>query len=467
MGSKMTRGRKFAALLAPRALRLLLWRRVVMVVLVGLLVLMLVAASVLSVPSVPSVPTAAGMAMGGAARTIAAESSSARARVLALGANLEVNPADADSAVSAVSTAVQASSPVDAGALRLTWASGEPQRGQPRFGSLDQAASAWATQGKNIALIIAFADESGGGYDGGGGDGGGGCQGTGFLPAWEVARIPTLCDRDMNTVIPDYFDATFQRDFLAFVQVVAAHVAASSYASHLLYVRIGVGLAGEGFPLMPCPPGGAPCDAGTSDLSQLVAWGYSPHRWAQWQERMLTRYRALFGFTRVVYPMGDYGTDSVTHRLVDVEVAEWAADRGFALGAQGLAPTPTYSSYAGIGSVVSYVRRHDPQTFIQFQTVHALRQSVTATCDLVCVARGDIANAERLDARSIEWYHEDATNPALSPLLAAWQEHVATASPLRGSGQLAQGLARSTRCADGRLPTTGWSICPPWSRWSH
>jgi hypothetical protein len=330
----------------------------------------------------------------------------------ALGANIDVNFSGAGSAAALANPAVGAV------AIPLDWASIEPRSGQLRFATLDQTAAAWTAQGKNFILIVRFANESGGGAHG--------CSGTGFLPAWEVARIPTYCDSDMNMVIPDYFDPTFQSDFLAYVRAIAAHVGASSYRSHLLYVRIGLGLAGEGFPVMPCPAG-VWCDSKTTDLSQLVAWGYSTHAWARWQEQMLLHYRALFAFTctRVIYPMGDYGVDGVTHQLVDVEVAEWAANHGFGLGAQGLVPSPTYSSYAGIGTIVTYVRAHDPQTLIQFQTWSSLQQSATTLYDVTCVALGDIVNAEQLGAQSIEWYDTDATNPDLLALLAAWQQYVA------------------------------------------
>lgn len=298
---------------------------------------------------------------------------------------------------------------VDGVVINLNWASVQPTQGVYNFAPLDQMMNAWGQASKHFVFVVRYANESGS------------TSATScnvahqYLPAWEVARIPHFCDTDRGVIIPDYFDALFQHDLLTYVQAIATHVAASAYRANLLYVRIGVGLAGEGIPLMGwnCAPGDPTCNYADfqADLSQLVAYGYSPQQWEAWQERMLAAYQQAFASTTVIYPINVLGINPITGKPIQMDVAFWAAAHGFGMGVEGLRPVPH-----PYGNILPYIMQHYPNTYLQFQTIW----SVGSYSEM----QGDIQTASGAGARSVEWYESDITTASFQPLFQQWQQSV-------------------------------------------
>ena len=210
--------------------------------------------------------------------------------------------------------------------INLAWSEWNRQQGKLNFAPLDAEMRDWAQAGKQFILIVRYANEVTT-------NGAGGCVlSEQYLPTWEIARIPHFCDSDPDSIIPDYFNATFQADLQTFVQAIATHVSSSPYRNHLAYVRVGVGLAGEGFFLTYDQNGF------DSAKARLVAWGYSPIAWKNWQEAMLTTFQKAFLYSTVIYPIVKLDTDPTTGDPVQMEVAYWAAAHGMGVGAQGLVP---------------------------------------------------------------------------------------------------------------------------------
>ena len=285
--------------------------------------------------------------------------------------------------------------------INLNWVAVEPQQGKFQFGPLDKEIADWASHGKKYTLIVRYVSEEGTTT--------GDCSGTQFMPAWEIARIPHFCDRDLGTIIPDYFDPTFQSDVQAFVKAIADHVAQSRYKDQLSYARVGVGLAGEGFFLT--------YQQAHFDTykTKLVSWGYSPTAWKIWQEQMMSYYKSVFPYTTVIYPIVQLDTDPTTNMPVQMEVAYWAAAQGIGVGEQGLVPNYP-SNYAEIKTILTYIQSNYPNTYIQFQTV-----SDVSGEDAI---QGDIQTAYQLGARSIEWYGKDAVNQSYQSDFQQWQQMV-------------------------------------------
>lgn len=277
--------------------------------------------------------------------------------------------------------------------VNMTWAWVEPQQGVFNWAPVDKEIAAWAGKGKKVTLVVRYINEGNSGID---------CTGFQYMPSWEIARIPHFCDIDQGTIIPDYFDSTFQANLKAYVRAIADHFSQSPFKGNLLYVRIGLGQGGEGFPLK---SGG---DYQT-DRNQLIAWGYSPQNWAAWQKGMLSFYKNAFSYTTIIYPVNGLDTDPTTGEPVQIEVAIWAAALGMGVGQQGLTP----GEYV---PVFSYVRLHYPSAFIQFQPGAPVSGSSTV--------QGDIQTANQYDAQFIEWYSQDATNPSYQSLLQQWQQMV-------------------------------------------
>lgn len=316
-------------------------------------------------------------------------------------ANIDFEPI---SSYGTYNPAVLADPNIGAVDINMNWFSVEPQQGIFNFAPADTEAAAWARQGKKFTLIVRYINEAGDQHLD--------CNGEQFLPSWEISRVQNFCDTDKGTIIPDYFDPTFKADLKAYVQAIADHFAQSPYRDSLAYVRVGVGLAGEGFYLMPCEE--APCDFAT-DKAQLVSWGYSPVAWKNWQEELMSYYQMAFSYATVIYPIVQLDTDPTTGLPVQMEVAYWAAANAMGVGEQGLVPSYPYN-YAQIKTILASIQLRYPNTYIQFQT----DGPVTSPGDV----QGDIQTANQFGARSIEWFSNDAVNPSYQSPFQQWQQMV-------------------------------------------
>jgi hypothetical protein len=278
--------------------------------------------------------------------------------------------------------------------INMNWAQIEPQQGIFNFDPADREAAAWAAKGKSFNLIVRYINEGSPSTD---------CSRAQLLPAWEISRIRHFCDADQGTLIPDYFNQTFKQDLKSYVNAIADHFAKSPAQNRLLYVRIGVGEGGEGFPYM------ASGDYAV-DRQQLISYGYSPSAWAMWQEEMMTYYQAAFSYATVIYPLNGLDTDPRVGKPVQVEVAAWAASRGMGLGQQGLEP-------GSDSFIFQSLRARYPKMYIQYQTIAAIGGGAPEV-------QQDIQAADKNGACFIEWYTQDAINPAYQAIFAQWQQMV-------------------------------------------
>jgi hypothetical protein len=277
--------------------------------------------------------------------------------------------------------------------INLDWRAVETSPGTFDWGPLDSEATAWANAGKHIVLVVRAANETGGGCSAGVGQ---------MLPGWEitalhnaVGSVGTFCDQALDSLVPDWFSATFQSDFQAFINALGAHVSAEPYYSAISYVRIGVGLGGEGFYLYPQ-------NGYSADKSWMESnWGYTPQAWENFQETMLSAYRAAFPApVQVIYPL-DPQDDLAPNDPVDLAVAEWATNSGgIGVGEECLPPEGLNSAFT---SILSWVRANHPGTYIQFQ---ACGPTATASDEL-----GIIQAAEDYGAKTIEWYESSIVSP--------------------------------------------------------
>jgi hypothetical protein len=292
--------------------------------------------------------------------------------------------------------------------INVDWRYGETSLGRFNWAPLDRTATTWADAGKHVALVVRAANEIGGG-----------CSATGWgqmLPGWEITalhkslgRIGTFCDKDVNGLVPDWFSATFQSDWRAFIRALGAHVSAKSYYSSISYVRIGVGLGGEGFALMPQRAGNRNFSADQSWME--THWHYSTRAWQNFQETMLAVYDAAFPSpVPVIYPLDDFtprDTENAT-------VAKWATSQGgIGIGEECLPPGGLNASF---GAIDRWVRDNHPNAYIQFQTCG---QTTTARAE-----QGIIKAAEGYGAKSIEWYQSTIARPPSDSAMTAYQAWV-------------------------------------------
>ena len=278
--------------------------------------------------------------------------------------------------------------------INVGWNAAEPSRGSYNWTPLDNEASAWAAEGKHVAIVVRFASEV---------DRGGTCT-DGFLPAWEASRIPIYCDSDVPDIIPDYFNSTFQADFGAFVTALGDHLKSASYKDNISYIRIGVGLAAEGFDLM---RKGRNPDVSTDVAYITKNWGYTPAKWEAWQEQMLSSYQAAMpSGIPILYPIVKQDTDPGTGNPVDLDVAEWWLRQGGGLGQENLPPGGFGNpGYADFGAISMYMKAYYPSAYVEFQSEDGLSSSGVSQ---------SIATAESYGARSIEWYEDEAISPTFN-----------------------------------------------------
>jgi hypothetical protein len=292
--------------------------------------------------------------------------------------------------------------------INLDWRYVEPSPGTFNWAPLDRTATAWANAGKHVALVVRAADEIGGG-----------CSATGWgqmLPGWEInalhnalGRVGTFCDKGVNGLVPDWFSGTFQSDFRALISALGAHVSRQPYYRSISYVRIAVGLGGEGFYLMPGQNGYS------ADKSWMEThWHYTPRAWENFQEGMLAAYRAAFpSAVQLIYPL-DPQDDLSPNNQVDVAVAKWATNYGgIGIGAECLPPAGLDPSMTTIDR---WVRANHPNAYIQFQTCG---QTGSASAE-----HGIIKAAESYGAKSIEWYQNTIVRPPSESNMTAYQTWV-------------------------------------------
>jgi hypothetical protein len=284
----------------------------------------------------------------------------------------------------------------------MNWSNVERTQGSYNWAPLNNELAAWANAGKRVVIAVRFANE----------------VGTGMMPSWEQARIPTFSDAVENSVIPDYFSPTFQSDWKAFVGALGAQLQASPYKSAISYVRIATGLGGESWPLMP--------KSYSTYMPQLKAWGYTPAAWEAWQKSMLSYYYSVLpSGVHDIYSIVKLDTNPSTGNPIQLDVAEWAtATFGFGVGEESI-PSGSFGSGAGwadINTICDWVHANHPNAYIQFQTAGPLSSTSEEN--------GIISNAEAHWARSIEWYESGVIDSAYQSGFDAFQSWVNSTSLL-------------------------------------
>jgi hypothetical protein len=285
--------------------------------------------------------------------------------------------------------------------INMNWSNVERTQGNYNWTPLNNELAAWSKAGKRVAIAVRFTAEVGGA----------GTTRT-MLPGWEQARIPTFVDTTLNSIIPDYFNATFQSDWKAFVGALGAQLQASPYKGAISYVRIATGLGGESWPVMP--------RSYSADMPRLKAWGYTPAAWEAWQKDMLSYYYSVLpSGVHDIYSIVKLDTNPSTGNPIQLDVAKWAtANYGFGVGEEAI-PSGSFGSGAGwadINTICDWVHANYPNAYIQFQTAGPLSSTAEEN--------GIINNAEAHWARSIEWYESGVTNSADQPGFDAFQNWV-------------------------------------------
>jgi hypothetical protein len=314
--------------------------------------------------------------------------------------------------------------------------------------------SDWSSVGKHCVLILRYTLEENAGF--GPVDG---------LPSWvasDMGVLPAenaphgsinnsfLADYDSAGIVPNVFNSTFQtywQDFIGYLgQYLTSLTVAGggtlltqTWVDCISYIRVAMGLGGEGFAIMPSGPNGnANYATYVNDIQSNSAWLYSSEAWRTWQEGMLTYCRSAGFPTRsdgsiipFIYPMVTVMGTAANSVCLDTghqcaqDVAEWAMSQGgyqYGIGNENMPGTvnpygASGAGYAGILNAFSYAQENYPDTYIQVQSAGTLTDAGIAQ---------SVANMEAFGGSSIEWYERIVTalDDAGNESLAGFQEWV-------------------------------------------
>ena len=289
----------------------------------------------------------------------------------------------------------------DAGTLvvQLDWSNVEPSQGSFDFGPADQEVGAAIAQGKKVALVLRFQA----GYVGTGSSSTcvwGGSEEQ-LLPQWvgmALGSSDSFCSHGTGSHDPKVLGRS--------VPWSVANVRGRCRdtlrprAGHIAYVRAPVGLGDEAKAIT--GPNSVPI---SSDLHSLDVWGYTPQLWEAWQEDMLAFYKQAFSYAPwVLYTINKQDVNNAcsgsaqesiptfpvltiacTGRPVEVDVGEWAVDRGYGLAQNSLSwvwmlrnPAASDPPAGSVTTILGYALAHTPRPFTELQPFQAL----STFCDL-------------------------------------------------------------------------------------
>lgn len=323
----------------------------------------------------------------------------------------------------------------------ITWAGLEPSAPVNgvhtyNWAPYDNEVQAWVSHGKKVMLAVRYVSEftKEGTLQGGNGQ----CSPNDeYLPSWAAggAGFAVYCDADEGVFLPNFFSNTFINQLKTFEQAVAQHYANSPWVKSIAYVRVGTGAAGEEIPNVH-----GPADPGP--WNWLASVGYTNANWRDWVEARLTEDKSYFSYTTVLNSVNviggaakDPNPDPTTGQVglsYQAEIAYWAAAHGLGVGVQALTPG---LDYAGIRTIEQYISDHWPNTFREFQTWSGVGSASNVAGDIrtaYCYAGGD-RGLNPAGHIAIEWYKQDANNPAYLPLLQSGAQMIeASAQPASG-----------------------------------
>lgn len=212
-----------------------------------------------------------------------------------------------------------ASLPYLAGAsLNFYWSDIEPAKGQFNWGLIDGDMQPWVSHGKHVILRISTAGNNMGGSS---------AQRT---PQWVFDEGVPHVTLSSGAVYPQYWNATWQAEFTAFIQAFAARYDGNAA---ITYIDAAVGNDGETIPIKDTSPEALP-------LMQGI--GYTDALWYSTIQRIVGIYKAAFHHTPLaLQPDRTFigGTPGYSESMV----LSWAVGQGLWLQNDGLNPSTSLS----------------------------------------------------------------------------------------------------------------------------
>jgi hypothetical protein len=164
---------------------------------------------------------------------------------------------------------------ITAAELHFYWSQIEPSPGMFDWSRIDAAIAPWVAGGKEVVLRVSAAGD--GAYDPTAGH---------ATPAWVYAAgVPSVTTPD-GSVLPLYWNATFEADWKGFIAAFGAHYDGDHA---IAYIEAGIGEDGETL-----------AETETDDPGRTSRWlraGWTIARWTAYVETMVQAYRHAFTAT--------------------------------------------------------------------------------------------------------------------------------------------------------------------------
>jgi hypothetical protein len=157
--------------------------------------------------------------------------------------------------------------------LGYYWSQLEPQQGQYNWSLIDNDMKPWVANGKSVILRVSTSGQ----YKWQPPNSGNG------TPQWVYDQGVSSVTETDHSVIPQYWNPTFQQDLKSFVQAFASRYDGNA---HISTVEIGVGMGGETKP--------DTLNNGKSRMTQWQAIGYTNAVWWNTIQQIITTYTSSF-----------------------------------------------------------------------------------------------------------------------------------------------------------------------------
>jgi len=273
----------------------------------------------------------------------------------------------------------------------------------------------WAAAGKKIMVVL-------GGVTYGGSDNicyGGSGYGTSGVGNYGTPAYVWSALGASNSVacggqqIPNYLNSAYLTHYQNWVAATLAHLAASSYASSIQYVRVAWGKGGETTPTANWDAAGS-CPDGSGHNTLTNDWGYTLAGWESFLQGGMTYEAGLGSPLQLMISITPMGPSGGSQAAVPNFTAPIAASLHIGFGTQGLMASDVNNVAGCGGNWCSLFATYSGQVPLETQTFYQSCAAVneSGTCPSMAVTTGTLDPlliwSAQQGTTTFEMYYEDA-----------------------------------------------------------
>jgi hypothetical protein len=277
----------------------------------------------------------------------------------------------------------------------------------------------WAAAGKKIVVVLGGVTYDGNDnicYGGTGfGTGGVGNYGT---PAYVWSALGSSnyasCTANGQTQqIPNYLNSAYNTNYRNWIRAALTHLASSTYARSIEYVRIAWGKGGETTPISNWDQAGL-CPDGLGNNTLTTDWGYTLTSWESFLSQGMSFEAGLNSGLPLMISITPMGASGGSQNVVPDFTAPIAASLQIGLGTQGLAQADVNNCAGSAGDWCNLFNTYKGQVPLETQTLYnsCAASNMSGSCSNLSILTGPLDPlllwAARNHGTTFEMYYEDA-----------------------------------------------------------